>query len=287
MTVALPAVRELGLHSLFLKAARAVARRLGASKHSYTLQERQIRDAIGQHHFPLGIGVHPHERAAREALANPSDPVGAIRETLRAYYSCVQPKTPAEWLDLPDAHPDLVNNPSYAATFPWHANSPSKWIEVRSKGIPGENKLAGDEISIEHGWNACGPVSERKLEVETTRVARLYHSIREAGFIRHDGKDGDIDAVILRTPNGERWWINFGHHRAPVLAAFGYETLPVRIRKVFDISKVESWPQVRSGLFTPEQAVLITERLIAGRLPSVTKPWTDLLESGDPLRLAS
>ena len=247
---------------------------------SVDLVEARISDGIGLHHFGLASGYHPYVRAVAEA-ARPScdDPERAIREALAMYFNRVQPQSPADWLDMPGAPSELVNAPPHASTLPWQKNSPARWQEVREKGVQNENRLAGDELPLSDGWHACGPVSDRKLDVETCRLLKLLESIQRKGLQRHNGRDGDIDAVLLRSGRGERWWINSGHHRSAVLSALGYKTAPVRIKAVIDTTEAKSWPQVQSGLFTEAQAVRIVERLVDGDLPRVASEWVRYVDS--------
>lgn len=246
----------------------------------------RVAEGVGLHHFGLTGGLHPYVRAVEAALTcrDEEDAERAVREALSAYYWRVQPRTPAEWLGLDDAPAALVDAPPYAVTLPWQKNSPARWQEVREAGIPNENRLAGDHIPISDGWHACGPVSERKLDVEVRRLLKLLRSIQRKGLVRHSGRDGDIDAVLLKNPRGQRWWINSGHHRSAVLVALGCDTVPVRIKATVDTADVHEWAQVRSGLFTPEQAVKVVDRIIDGDLPPVTSAWVQYVDSQRPMR---
>jgi hypothetical protein len=169
----------------------------------------------------------------------------------------------------------FVGEPPYAATFPWQDRSPASWRKYRAQGISKENRIAGRSIGIEDGWHACGPVSAAKAEVETLRLSALLASLQQQGFKRHEGRDGDIDAVMLKAGGETLWWINSGHHRAAVLTALDYETAPVRVRQTFDLETVAEWPNVRNGLFTPQAATVLVNRLFDNRLPAALQPWAD------------
>jgi type II secretory pathway component PulK len=83
----------------------------------------------------------------------------------------------------------------------------------------------------------------------------------------------------LRAGSVERWWINSGHHRAPVLSALMFDSVPVRIRDIVDVRDVSNWPNVASGLFSRKAALRVVERLLEGRLPAVAAGWTAYLSS--------
>ena len=267
-------------------------RRAPKAQHRFALVEARLADGIGLHHYGLSPqGYHPFVRAVLAALRRPHDPQAAIVDVLAAYYAKVTPGNAADWLDLPraTAPPSLLWSPPWAATMPWQAQSPAEWRAAREKGIPNENRIAGQELSILEGWHACGPVSARKAAIEGRRLSILLASLQEHGVRRHGGRDGDIDAVLLRGEGGQRWWVNSGHHRSAVMSALGYETAPVRIRAVVDVREADAWPQVASGLFTRDQAIAFVEGLIAGELPDVARGWERWVRAGGlaPLKLIS
>jgi hypothetical protein len=246
------------------------------------LVEARLEDGIGLHHFGLGSDdLHPFVRAVRAGIAAPGSPESEIRRVLLEYYARVTPGTAADWLDLPrtSAPPELLWAPPWAATMPWQIQTPAAWRAARERGVPSENRIAGRELSIEAGWHACGPVIPAKAAIEAGRLARLLASIQADGLIRHGGQDGDIDAVLLRGGGVQRWWVNSGHHRAAVLSALGYETAPIRIRKIVDLRDAAQWPQVASGLFQTDEARRIVERLLAGEWPRIARPWVRWVRS--------
>jgi hypothetical protein len=272
---------------------RVGLRRASRARHAFSLVEARLADGIGLHHFGLSPdGCHPFVRAILAATRRSGDPQRVIGDVLAAYYAQVTPGNAADWLDLPRAKapPSLLWSPPWAATMPWQAQSPAEWRAAREKGVPNENRIAaGEELTILEGWHACGPVSARKAAIEARRLGILLASLREHGLRRHGGRDGDIDAVLLRGSAGQRWWINSGHHRAAVMSALGYETAPIRIRAVVDVRQADAWPQVISGLFTRDQAVSLVEGLISGELPEVARGWARWVRAGalTPLTLVS
>jgi hypothetical protein len=283
MITSSPALRaaapaSLGARRLARRALGALGLRKSAPAAAHgVVVEAELRDGVGLHHFGLAPdGCHPFVLAAAAGLDRPDAPEAAIEGVLLAYYDRVIPGNAADWLGvaLADASPDLLWAPPWAAALPWQTQTPAEWRAARERGIPSENRLAGQELSIREGWHACGPVSARKAAIEAHRVGRLLASLQEHGLRRHDGRDGDIDAVLLRGGGVQRWWINSGHHRAAVLSALGYETAPVRIRRVVDLNDVAQWPHVASGLFRRADAIRIVERVLAGELPRVAQPWS-------------
>lgn len=251
------------------------------------LVEARVDEIIGLHHFRLGRdSVHPFDHAIRAGADNPARPAEAVQAALAEYYERVQPRDAAEWLGLsPECTPaELVGEPPYAVTFPWQDRSPTTWKKARARGIPRENKLAGHSLPIAAGWHACGPVAPEKIEVEARRLSTLLASLQAHGFLRHEGADGDIDGVLFLMGERRRYWINSGHHRAAALSALRYETVPVRVRKVMDLSRAAEWPNVKNGLFSIGAATTLIGRMFDDELPAVIAPWAEHLSSSQQPR---
>jgi hypothetical protein len=108
-----------------------------------------------------------------------------------------------------------------------------------------------------------------------SRLAKLTDSIRRNGYSRNDEHDGDVIAKLMVHPGkGVRYVLVSGKHRAAVLAALGFERIPIRLTFSTGpaINHVECWPHVRNGLFTCEQALELFHRLWEGRPPPGAVP---------------
>jgi hypothetical protein len=117
-------------------------------------------------------------------------------------------------------------------------------------------------------WLEWGPVSPAKAAIEYRRLADTARSIRAHGYRPEElGDDHHMTAHLL--VDGERSvaWIIKGNHRAPALAALGYRTAPLVVKRVFRREEVRDWPGVVSGAFTPEQALAAFDIVFAGRRP--------------------
>jgi hypothetical protein len=245
------------------------------------LLDLPLSNGIGLHHFPLHMdGPHPFVRAVRLASVAPArnseHEQNIISAALNEYYERVKPGSAAEWLGVNEK--TLQDLPPLAAVFPWQTKGPSQWQQARSKGIQNENRLAGNEIGIAEGWHACGPVSAAKLEVEAQRLQRLLQSIRTEGLLRNDGRDGDMEAVLLKGDKVSRWWLNYGHHRAAVCAALRFENVPVRIVGIINPADAEQWTQVQSGIFSTDVAKKLVARLLRGELPEICGDWQTFIK---------
>lgn len=235
-----------------------------------------IREGIGLHHFSLAKeGCNPFVRACLAAGEGANRQAAAT--VLQKYYDSVQPKSAAAWLGFLDSDvPAFANIPASAVVQPWTWQTPSDAYNARKAGVPRENKQMGTKLPFSDGWHGCGPVSLSKISVESERLCRIIESVRENGLLRHDGLGGDIEVDFLYNKEGvSRWWIVSGHHRAAVLSAMGFKTVPVRVRAVIDRAHVSIWPNVVSGLYPQDVALNLFDRLIEGVLPESVSAWVD------------
>ena len=77
-------------------------------------------------------------------------------------------------------------------------------------------------------------------------------------------EDGIIGGCFLLDKNGDwRFYITSGKHRAYVLAALGYEKIPVRLNTGNELVKQidsDKWFHVKKGNYSSEQAQKVFER---------------------------
>lgn len=201
--------------------------------------------------------------------------IQSILQTLEHYYDAVQPVTATDWLGLKDCHPsELHEEPPRAISMPWDTRTPSDWRKARENFAIKESRSAGLALSIDDGWHFWGPVHPKKLQLESIRIEKLLDSVQKNGIQRHDGHDGDIRAVVLRAANGEWCWqVAGGEHRAAVLSAFGYSSIPVRVMQVVHRDDVDVWPGVIAGVFSKQSALATFDRIVEGQVPALVKQW--------------
>jgi hypothetical protein len=226
--------------------------------------------------FRLDSDVHPFVNALRAAPGE--DRTARLRATLRAYYEMTRPASAAQWLDLPAGTSPLCDQPPWAVTMPWESLTPEQWRAANERYALKENlehQLPGHALTIDDGWHFWGPVSEAKLEIETRRLSNLAASVLEKGILRHDGRDGDVCAVVLTRDADWCWQVLGGEHRAAAFSALGYETMPVRVLQVVSRADVDHWPGVLRGCFSRQSALATFDMVFDGRLPNVARRWRD------------
>ena len=232
----------------------------------------RCRRGWGTISFALGAkSLDPIVRTARDHIRdNRTTYEGS---PLARYYEHFQPRSAAEVLGLPAILP-FTEMPPLAAQLPW---SVTVSLDARHALIRKENRGHGAKLDAEHGWFGFGPVSTQKGRLEMTRLGRVCDSIREHGYRRRDTMDGDIRASILIGNRDWVCWIGSGHHRIAALSALGYTQVPIRLlsggyRPLIRRTDVDAWPQVRSGLYSRDQALAVFDRIFEGRPPDETLP---------------
>lgn len=207
-----------------------------------------------------GLGAHPFVGAIsdlREIRCRERRQLH-LTAKLREFYNSYQPKDALDILGVAcEASSSLSSFDPYALTLPWDSAGPEKESAAKTSSIRHENREAGFDLSSEHGWAWSGPVSESKLNVEVSRLLRVYESIVDQGYQRNNEKDGDIRVNVLLPCNGESaiWQARVGQHRAIVLAGLGYSSIPSRVTNVIMRSQVDSWFNVVNGVYTKSFAL--------------------------------
>lgn len=178
----------------------------------------------------------------------------AVERSLKHFYNDFQPKTINDWFSL-QSKDSKAELPPWAAILPWRARSAKSFKQIIEEGTVKDNEKDGLKGGIELGWAYCGPVSDQKLKVEARRICNLIYSIRKQGYQRSFEKDGDIVATALIDKNNHwKWLVTNGYHRACVLAAMGFQTIPIRINLIVSVTELEYWPHVLDGFYTKEEA---------------------------------
>ena len=223
--------------------------------------------------FALDYKVNPFVRTIREALKSEHDSrEEVIFGYLNEYYSAVQPKNGLDWYGLKNEDaPQLENLKAWMVPTPWSYRSVEETTKNVKKWLSEDNYQIHKSVTIDDGFTFFGPVSDVKIEIESKRYAKLLESIEKKGYNRSNESDGDIEGGILINSNNDwRIIVNGGQHRAIVLAALGYETIPVRVSRNVYEAEVNYWPNVISGLYTKKGALKLFKTIFDGDASHLT-----------------
>lgn len=122
-----------------------------------------------------------------------------------------------------------------------------------------------DGLSPDHGQQAFGPVSDRKLRLEMRRLKSAFMSISRFGLFFSDGTFRLPQGYYLeddKAPNSTKvFLVVSGKHRVAVLSHLGWKAIPVAFSQAFPrvvkISQLTEWPGVADKRFTPFEAEAI------------------------------
>jgi len=191
----------------------------------------------------------------------------SVENILRNYYHSFQPASSAELLGVEDAASHCLKQSAYSYIYPWETAPKSNHEARRLRAIAREDATHGSRLGFQ-GWHHFGPVSEAKIKLESRRLLDTYKSIAKSGYLRKNGKDGDIEGVVLQDKDKMVLLVKKGHHRIAALAALGYATVPVRLNMhqpaLIHRSESPQWPNVANGNYVHTEALEIFDRVFRG-----------------------
>ena len=184
--------------------------------------------------------------------------------SLRQFFQMHQPNNVLEAHFL---YNDIViESPPPLRSLPW---------QIRTTICKGE---AG--LTAMHGYQAFGPVTDKKISVEAKRLDTLLKSINKFGYFPElfDGHPrGYLLVDDLNSPNRQHFIISGGQHRVAVLSYLGFTeillnfepTLPREIKA----SDIENWPGVKTGAYSKKLAYKIFYSYFRGENLNLLKNW--------------
>lgn len=203
---------------------------------------------------------------------------------LEKFYDLFQPRTAAEYMDVPeDACRAMAETPPLATPVFWLNQSSSEHVarlKLRQQQTDIQNREHGaPHLSWHDGHPLFGPVSQKKGELEFRRLTEIYQIIDVEGF-KHDKAGTDnITAVALIDGDDWRFFLRrAGQHRAAAAVALGYdeiilELLPEACGGIVYRDHVNYWPVVMARDIGREQALRLFDRVFSGTPPTAAAKW--------------
>lgn len=184
---------------------------------------------------------------------------------INSYYSQYQPRNAAEVLKISN-NTALENSTAAEYVLPWDNHSSEEIIKKRERVALNENRRAGNKLGLSSGYTDFGPVSQKKGEIEFTRLTKIFEAIKKNGYKEKPYlNDGGIRGYFLVD---EDWCfiITSGKHRAYALSAMGYTDIPVIVDTSFGTVKrkedIPHWTQVKNGTFTKTETVAFVSKIL-------------------------
>jgi len=163
-------------------------------------------------------------------------------------------------------------NPALEFVLPWSDVSPEAAHRRRIADMARENAENGGPATGWHGWTEWGPVTPEKGQTEFRRLVATHDSLAALGYRPSQFGGGHIRAQFLRDGPREAFLIYSGQHRAAALVALGHSRIPVLIENPpVDKRQVAEWPAVRRAIYSPEHAVALFDRMMAGQPPALAR----------------
>ena len=193
-------------------------------------------------------------------------------QRLANYYQEGFPLSAADVLGLHRGHA-AANYPPLAAVLPWFGMTPGDYLVAMETGIRGyalQNNHA--DWGVTDGHTQFGPASRRKICHEVVRLEDLLASVQQSGISEDYPPVLGCLLTDDRGEGGQPWVFDVrdGLHRCAVYAALGYETVEMKLVANLgpEVRRSQSaeWAQVRSGLFTEDEALTLFDRYVDGRL---------------------
>lgn len=135
------------------------------------------------------------------------------------------------------------------------------WVPWRDTEDTDENIRNGITQAPEiPSWDMSfyGPKSDQEITKIIERLHDLIIKINREGYMPQVNYDGYIRGSILRRGSEYRFALSAGQHRTAVLAALGYEQILVKLTgSDICVKDAESWPLVKRGIYTTEEAINI------------------------------
>jgi hypothetical protein len=199
---------------------------------------------------------------------------GYVGSPMERYYAEWQPDTLASafGLEARTASEFLGRPADYCKVRPWESGYHRQYFADRLtrkefRKVREREGLAGQEVA---GTLMFGPVSESFGEITFRRMARVFDSVREKGYRPAIGGEHMRATVLIRNRDW-RLVVHSGKHRAIACAAADCPEVVVMLEPTsVRHEDAASWPNVRDGLFTLDEARTVFDRWFDGR-----HPWLD------------
>tara|TARA_B110001454_G_scaffold67672_1_gene65940 strand:+ start:26452 stop:27294 length:843 start_codon:yes stop_codon:yes gene_type:complete len=211
---------------------------------------------------------NPFIKTLKEYSKNKSHYLGS---TLEKYYNNYCPKSMQEVLKSSDNK--LNNYHPMATVLPWSTLTPEEKLPRTCVNVSAQNLLSKEAYKLglsekdSYGWQFFGPVSKSLGLQEYQRLVTTYNSIKVNGYkpLEH----GHIDGHFLISDDTWVWVSYGGKHRFASLAALNLKHLPVALKSKSSAlfirrAEVESWPNVKNGLFSKSDTLNIFDHTLKG-----------------------
>ena len=158
--------------------------------------------------------------------------------------------------------PEMFSSyPSWAIVMPWEKMSLKEKLSNYPKSFKKNRSLFGFDLNEDFSFNSFYSLEAARSQVEQTR--ELLNSIKNRGII----ETRELPLVfILKNKSEWRWCMTGeGNHRAYIYALLKEYSMLAEVYDLVDREKVESWPNVRNGNYTIDEALPVFDSFFEGK----------------------
>jgi len=162
----------------------------------------------------------------------------------------------------------LYSYPHWCVVLPWeeimiedlYKTYPDNLLRNRSLNGVNYEKNSSSEHIISKSMSYSAAVSQ------VNQTFNLLNIIK-ANLLRIENRL-PVATIFYEDSNNWCWQMGGeGNHRAYLLNELGYSKLYCEIEKIVFLSEVENWPNVKSGLFSKQEAIAIFRQVMIGSSP--------------------
>ena len=167
----------------------------------------------------------------------------------------------------PDSSSILNGYQALEVPFPWLFVNSKTYGQFHKSNIINEFKSYGFDGTSFPGWAGYGSLTNEKLKLEWRRLTDTYESIRNNGYNRNEGVDGDIMGYFIIKDDKWLFWVTQGGHRLMALESLCHKMIPVRINvtdfKIYSIDSCMVNINNKNSYFTKYQVHELFDRLFS------------------------
>lgn len=147
-----------------------------------------------------------------------------------------------------------LNLPVWNMVLPWEHESLERRGQIYRSRFLKNRSAHGYSHKIENGTNLDVDLLSYS-QSQALQTQNLMSSIKENGLLPSRNLP---QVVVLMRENEWRWMMSDeGNHRAHILSALGHSSIRATIRAIVESDHLDKLCNIKSGDFTPEQAIEI------------------------------
>ena len=219
--------------------------------------------------------MHPLRAAAKQSLEHPYGDVELLR-VLQSFYRSALAHSATEYLGLTSTPVgrELDTAAPWATPLPWDRWTIAEARDRAQRGSRIDSAQYGLQLDVSNGWTGCGPADPSFVAFEARRLRYVLDVVASEPQQSAEQLLRPINVVRLRDAgSSDTYIVQNGQHRAAVLAAHGCNGIRCFVVGTVRRSQLLKWPNVRRGIFAPEEAEEVWCRVRDGSPPPWAHPW--------------